>query len=487
MSLKVYNTLSREKEAFKPLQDEHVKMYVCGPTVYGLLHIGNFRGPIFYNLVRNWLEKSGYQVSYAYNYTDVDDKIIKKANEEGVESSTISERYIQEFQKDFQALRLRKHDYNPKVTETMEQIIDVVDQLIKNDHAYVIDGEVFYSIDKFSDYGKLSKKKLDDLNAGQRVDVDTRKKNPHDFVLWKPSKQGEPSWDSPWGKGRPGWHIECTAMIRKIFGNSIDIHGGGVDLIFPHHENEIAQGEGHCSDIYCKYWIHNNFINLNDEKMSKSLGNIISTREFIETYHPEVLKYVILSSHYRSLLNVNEEKIEQSITALSRFYKSLEGSEQYLKETADLKEGSILKNFKEVLSQADKKIKTALDDDFNTGEMFSAMFEVVRNFNAQNFIKKKKDPNAKASILAFSSWLKEWGQMSALFQDEPRKILKELDQVLIKMKKIDTQRVHELLEKRNQARSDKNWELSDQYRDELLAMDIEINDSPTGTTWEVKK
>jgi len=288
MSLKMYNTATRQKEEFKSITPGEVKMYVCGPTVYNYLHIGNFRGAIFFNLVRNWLERAGNKVTYVYNYTDVDDKIIKKANEEGVESIEISERYIKEFEKDFNRLGLTAHDQNPKVTDFMPEIISFVDDLVKKEMAYVVDGEVFYEIKNFPSYGKLSGKKLEDLEAGARVEIDSKKHTPADFVLWKPAKPGEPSWDSPWGKGRPGWHIECSAMIQSILGDTIDIHGGGIDLIFPHHENEIAQGEGRTGKCYCNHWMHNDFLNMNDEKMSKSLGNIITGRDFMEKYHPEI-------------------------------------------------------------------------------------------------------------------------------------------------------------------------------------------------------
>ena len=275
MSLKMYNTATRQKEEFKSITPGEVKMYVCGPTVYNYLHIGNFRGAIFFNLVRNWLERAGYKVTYVYNYTDVDDKIIKKANEEGVESIEISERYIKEFEKDFNRLGLTKHEHNPKVTDFMPQIISFVDDLVKKGMAYVVDGEVFYEIKNFPNYGKLSGKNLEDLEAGARVEVDSKKHNPADFVLWKPAKPDEPYWDSPWGKGRPGWHIECSAMIQSILGETIDIHGGGIDLKFPHHENEIAQGEGRTGKCYCNHWMHNDFLNMNDEKMSKSLGILL--------------------------------------------------------------------------------------------------------------------------------------------------------------------------------------------------------------------
>lgn len=486
MALVVYNTLSKTKEPFKTIEDGKVRMYVCGPTVYDYLHIGNFRGAIFFNLVRNWLEKSGMEVTYVYNYTDVDDKIIKRANDEGVESGQISETYIKAFEEDYARLKLRPHTKNPRVTEHMDDIIKLVEGIIEAGKAYVIDGEVFFSIDNFETYGKLSGKKLDELEAGQRVEVDQRKKNPMDFVLWKPAKPGEPSWDSPWGKGRPGWHIECSAMIRALLGESIDIHGGGIDLIFPHHENEIAQGEGCSGKKYCNYWMHNNFINLKDQKMSKSLGNVITARSFMDKYHPEILKAVMLSAHYRSMLNVNEEKIEQAVSGLARVYKALREAEQFIADSS-LEGGSPYKALKQIMDQADARIKKALNDDFNTGEMMANIFEVVRVFNAQNIAKKKKDPNALASAKAFMEWVNSWAQVSALFLEEPTEFLKTLDDILIEEKGIDKAEVESLIKQRNEARAAKDWAKSDEARDKLLAMGIEIMDSPEGTTWEVKK
>jgi cysteinyl-tRNA synthetase len=477
--------MSKGKKDFTPIEEGKVKLYLCGPTVYGLLHIGNFRGPIFFNLVRNWLEKSGYDVTFVYNYTDVDDKIIQKAIAENVESTVISERYIEEFQKDFNRLGLRSHTHNPKVTDFIPQIIKFVEDLVNNETAYVVDGEVFYAIEKFSNYGCLSGKKLDDNEAGSRVEVDERKRNPADFVLWKPSKEGEPSWDSPWGPGRPGWHIECSAMIQEILGDSIDIHGGGIDLIFPHHENEIAQGEGRTNKTYCHHWMHNNFINMKDQKMSKSLGNIIPAREFMDKYHPEVLKYVVLSSHYRSVLNVNEEKIVGTMTSLGRVYTSLLIANEVLgEENVDGVKG--FKELDEAMKAADKKIVAALDDDFNTGEALAAIFEVVREFNALNPAKKKKNPQMKSACSSFINWVKDNGSLMALFQEKPETFLLDIDNILLNEREIDRAKIDELMEQRNQARHDKNWELSDQLRDQLADMGIEIQDGNTSRPWKVK-
>jgi cysteinyl-tRNA synthetase len=476
--------MTRTKKPFEPLEAGKVKIYLCGPTVYDLLHIGNFRGAIFFNLLRNWMIKLGHDVTFVYNYTDVDDKIIKKANELGVESREISEKYIAEFEKDFNRLELRPHDHNPKVTDYMPQIIKFVDDLVKKEKAYEIEGEVFYRIDSFENYGKLSGKKLDELEAGQRVEVDKKKENPFDFVLWKPSKKDEPSWDSPWGRGRPGWHIECSAMIREILGDTIDIHGGGVDLIFPHHENEIAQGEGVSGQNYCRCWVHNNFINIKDQKMSKSLGNVVRGREFMDKYHPEVLKYLMLSSHYRSLLSLSEDKIMQTVQGLSRVYSALEQAYE-VRDFGPLEGGKVYEKFQKVLNSAGKKIEKALNDDFNTQEVMASIFDVIREFNSQNFFKKRKDVHGRASVQGFIDWIVDKGEMMALFQQDPSQILEELNQILVKEKDIDVKKVEDLLQKRDEARQQKDWSRADEVRDELKAMGIEFQDGQGKTTWRV--
>jgi cysteinyl-tRNA synthetase len=486
MSIRVYNTLTNQKEDFKTTEPDKVKMYVCGPTVYDLLHIGNFRGPIFFNLVRNWLEHSGYDVTYAYNYTDVDDKIIKRAADENVEAIIIANRYIEEFEKDYNRLGLKPHDHNPRVTDTIDEIIEIVTKLVDSNKAYVVEGEVFYDISTFDSYGKLSGKKLEDLNAGQRVEVDVRKKNPADFVLWKPSKDGEPKWDSPWSEGRPGWHIECSAMIQSIFHGTIDIHGGGIDLIFPHHENEIAQGEGAHQCEYCKYWMHNNFINMGDEKMSKSLGNVIKGREFMDRYHPEILKYMFLSVHYRRVLSIDEDKVAQTITALQRVYTAKSDAQKVVNGFA----GDAIKadaGFLKLIDQADKKIKKSLDDDFNTSDFIAHVFDIVRSFNTLNITKKKPNAQKKATSDLLINWLNKYGDMTGLFSQDPEIFLSELDDILLKMKKIERSQVEELMAKRKQARVDKNFELSDELRNKLNSLGIEVYDGSTsGREWSVR-
>lgn len=485
MSLKIYNTLHKKIEEFKPLQAGKVKMYVCGPTVYDYLHVGNFRGAIFFNLVRRWFEKSGYEVNYVYNYTDVDDKIIKRAAELNVSTKEISEKYIQEFEKDYAALKLTKHEANPRVTDHIDDVIHVIEKLIENEKAYVVDGEVFYSINDFEHYGCLSGKKIDELEAGTRVEVDEKKRNPLDFVLWKPSKEGEPSWQSPWGAGRPGWHIECSTMILTLLGDQIDIHGGGIDLIFPHHENEIAQSEGVTHKPSVNYWMHNNFIQFGDDKMSKSLGNVITARAFMEKYNPEILKFIILSVHYRSLLNFDQHQIYQSIQSLAKVYSSLALADTVLESADTISEPDA--GFKNALDEADKAIEKALNDDFNTAVFFAKIYEIVKLWNSSYMRGRKITQAVIARAAAFRNWMERWGDLLALFQEKPQELLTKLDDILLKEKQLDRAEIDSKVEQRTQARRDKDFAESDRLRDELTALGIELQDSAEGTYWEVKK
>ncbi len=485
MPLKIYNSLGREKQEFVPLEPGVVKLYVCGPTVYDLLHVGNFRGAIFFNLVRNWLTKSSYDVTFVYNYTDIDDKIINRAHEEGVDPLKLSEQYIEEFEKDFGQLGLVKHDHNPKCSDHIDDMVQFVEGLIERGHAYEVEGSVFYAIDSFKEYGKLSGRNVDELEAGHRVDPDPRKKNALDFILWKPAKEGEPSWYSPWGQGRPGWHLECSAMNKCVHGDQIDIHGGGFDLTFPHHENEIAQSEGLTGKQFAKYWMHNNFINFGDEKMSKSLGNVVKARDFMTTYNPEILKYMMLAVHYRSPLNLSTGHIHQAMAALARIYGAIANADDIIARSAVKPEEDSA--FKGLLDEADQKIHVALDDDFNTPVMMAAIFDIVRSFNEGYKPGKKVSPILAYKADAFTQWIKSWGELGALFGEPALKFLKELDEILIKKKDIDVSEVEGLIQKRNEARANKDFQTADECRDQLLAMDILLQDTPTGTIWEVKK
>jgi cysteinyl-tRNA synthetase len=482
MSLTIYNTLGREKQLFTAIIPGKVKMYLCGPTVYDLLHIGNFRGVIFFNLVRNWLEALDYQVTFVLNFTDIDDKIINRANEQHTNASELSNRYIEEYKQDYARLHLKPHDMNPKCTNHIHDMIVFIEKLIQKGHAYSIeDGSVFFNIDSKADYGKLSGKKSEDLIAGHRVDSDSRKKNPLDFVLWKPAKDGEPFWESPWGKGRPGWHIECSAMNHAIFGEQIDIHGGGIDLIFPHHENEIAQSESVTGQVFSRYWMHNNFIRFGDEKMSKSLGNVIKARDFMNDYHPEILKFLILSVHYRSELNIDKEQIMQSIARLTRIYKAIKDAKKYNEQTTNHNN----KDFEGKISSYKKKIESGLNDDFNTPIVIATIFELVRDFNALTAELKQKNPLLHSAAKQFLEFIAYYGSLLSLFQENPETFLEQLHLILIKEKNINTSQIEDFIHERNQARVNKNYARSDEIRDNLLKLGIHIQDTPSGTNWEV--
>jgi cysteinyl-tRNA synthetase len=484
MSLVVYNSLTRKKEAFQTLVPGQVKMYCCGPTVYDLLHVGNFRGAIFYNFVRHWLEYLGYKTTFVYNYTDVDDKIIRRANEEKVSSESVAERFIAEFEKDFATLGLRKHDHNPRVTQHIDSIIEIIRVLVEKGKAYVIEGEVLYSIAAFEGYGKLSGRNPEELIAGARVDVDQRKRNPLDFSLWKPSKPGEPSWPSPWGDGRPGWHIECSAMVRKILGDEIDIHGGGSDLIFPHHENEIAQSEGCTGHPLARYWIHNNMFTFSGQKMSKSLGNIWRARDFLETYNAEIYKYMVLSVHYRSLSEFSEMTADLAIKALARIYSSLSLAESLLKDAG---EEAANHEFEQKLKTSWEKIESSLNDDFGTPEAFAMIFDLVRDFNQQFRRGMKLNPKMRTAVKHYLDFIRKFGALLSLFQQEPSQFLLDLDNRLLEQKKLKRESIDALVMERQKVREAKDFKKADELRAELTALGIQVADTPQGSFWEVQK
>lgn len=483
MSLKIYNSQSKQLEEFVSLTPGQVKMYVCGPTVYNFLHVGNFRGVVFFNLVRNWLENQGYKVTYALNFTDVDDKIINRAADMGVSPHDLSEMYITEYKKDFASLGLRPHDHNPKVTEHMDEIRSMVQTLIENKKAYETQGDVMYSIESFEGYGKLSGRNTDELQAGARVDVDEKKRSPLDFALWKAAKPGEVSWPSPWGPGRPGWHIECSAMIKKIFGEQIDIHGGGMDLIFPHHENEIAQSEGCTGKHFVKYWMHNNMLNFGGQKMSKSLGNVVTMREFMETYNAEIYKWMILSVHYRSMSDFSDAAIDRAVAGLARVYSALSLAESYLSPEVT----TVDSGFEKITKEAWSKIEAALNDDFGTPEAFAAMFEVVRQFNNQVRRGLKANPAVQGKALAFVSFVRKFGGLLSLFQEPAHEFLVKLDDMLLRKMNIERSQVNAVVAERTKAREVKDFAKSDELRAKLTTMGISVSDTPEGSFWEVTK
>lgn len=481
--LKIHNTLSKKVEEFKPLKAGEVTMYVCGPTVYNFLHVGNFRGVVFFNMLRNWMEHLGYKVTYALNFTDVDDKIIARANEVGMAPGDLAEKYIQEYKIDFKNLGLRAHDMNPKVTESMDEIISMVSSLVNQNKAYETRGDVMYSIESFKDYGKLSGRHTEELQAGARVDVDDKKRSPFDFALWKAAKPGEVSWPSPWGPGRPGWHIECSAMIKKIFGEQIDIHGGGMDLMFPHHENEIAQSEGCTGKDFVKYWVHWNMINFGTQKMSKSLGNIVTMREFLEQYNAEIYKWMILSVHYRTVSDFSDAAVDRAVSGLARVYSTLAAAQSYLTPEVSVADPA----FAKITEEAWKKIETAMNDDFGTPEAFAAMFEVIRQFNNQVRRGLKPNPALQAKSFAFVEFMKKFGAVLSLFQEPPQEFLIKLDDMLLKKLNLERSAVDALVAERTKAREAKDFAKSDEYRDKLINMGISVSDSASGTHWEVTK
>ena len=493
----IYNTQSQKKEPFTTITPNEVKMYVCGPTVYGRLHVGNFRGPVFFNLVRNWLTHSGYKVTFVYNYTDVDDKIIAKAKEEGVSSSDVSERYIAEFEKDFNSLHLKAHSQNPRVTTFMESIVEFVKGLVESKKAYVTatnsegSSDVVFSISKFPEYGKLSGRNPEELLAGARVEKNDSKENPLDFVLWKAAKPGEPAWSSPWGKGRPGWHIECSAMVRGILGDQIDIHGGGSDLIFPHHENEIAQSEALTGKLFVKYWMHNNMLTFGSQKMSKSLGNIRSLRDFVGAYNAEIYKYIILSVHYRSLLDFSEDGIQRSLHGLGRIYSTLSFCERVMSKAktagTNFDVGMVDSKVNDAFAAADQGISDALNDDFNTAEVFARIFEVVRLINSVTRGPGAMTPARLATAEKFFHWLRSWGELFSLFQEEPTQFLMDVDDKIMAQKGLTRDTVQAMVTERSQARSGRDFKKADQLRDELAKLGVLLFDSIKGTEWEMKK
>lgn len=421
-----------------------------------------------------------------YDDTDVDDKIIKRAIDENITSDQVSERYIEEFEKDFSSLGLRRHDFNPRVTTHMKDIIRIIEDLIAKQKAYVVEGEVLYSISSFKEYGKLSGRNPEELIAGARVEIDPRKRNPLDFALWKPSKPGEPSWSSPWGPGRPGWHIECSAMVRSILGDEIDIHGGGSDLMFPHHENEIAQSEGCTGVPLARYWIHNNMFTFSGQKMSKSLGNVWKAREFLKIDHPEIYKYMVLSVHYRSLSEFSEATADLAIKALARIYSSLALAAHLLNENSSVE---IVPNtdWEEKTKNYWSHIEAALNDDFGTPEAFAQIFELVREFN-QNFRRGMKlNGKQKGAVEIYRSFIQRFGFLLSLFQLEPQKFLMELDDRLLVKKNLKREDINQLVMARQKIRDAKDFKKADELRGELSSMGIQVADTPQGSFWEVQK
>lgn len=465
--MKLFNTLTRKKETFIPLEPGKVKMYACGPTVYNFIHIGNARPICVFDTLRRYLEYRGYDVTFAQNFTDIDDKLINKANEEGVTVKEVAERYIGEYLTDTAGLGIRPADIHPKATENIDTILDMVKTLVEKGYAYDREGSVYFRTRKFSEYGKLSHQPLDELEAGARIDVNNVKEDPLDFVLWKGAKPGEPSWPSPWGEGRPGWHIECSAMIRRHLGDTIDIHCGGQDLIFPHHENEIAQSECCTGVEYVRYWMHNGYINVDNRKMSKSLGNFFTVRDVAEKYGYEPIKFMMLQAHYHNPINYSLEIIEQCKAALDRLYTCRENLEFQMGGAPEAAtEGE--DGFRETVRRRVEQFVEAMDDDLNTADGIAALFDLARDINTFAAV-----PRSKEALGFAAEKFDELCDVLGLLYNRGSKTL-------------DSE-IEELIQRRQQARKEKDFKLADEIRDQLAAQGITLKDTPQGVQWSKKE
>jgi len=490
MPLRIYNTLTGKKEEFVPLRENKVGMYVCGVTVYDLCHIGHARSTIVFDMIYRYLRYRGYEVTYVRNFTDIDDKIIKRANTEGVDCKAIAEKYIHEFNVDMGSLGLERPTVEPRATEHIPEMIQLVSTLIEKGFAYQSDGDVFYSVEKFKDYGKLSKRNLEELQAGARVEVDEKKENPLDFALWKASKPGEPFWESPWGKGRPGWHIECSVMSQKYLGETFDIHGGGKDLIFPHHENEIAQSEAATGKPFVRYWIHNGFVNIDKEKMSKSLGNILTLKEVFKDWRPEVLRLFILSHHYRSPVDFSFDGLSESRSGLDRFYTTLKAVKDEIEKPKPQGVAwgpPILKEIREAIESFKERLEEAMDDDFNTAQALGYFYDLQRHLNILLDISKGRPTQETLSMLKQGfDHFSNVGWIFGLFQEDPETYLKEQKKEGLKRLNFSEKEILRLIEERNVARKEKNWKKADEIRSDLLTKGIILEDTPSGTQWKIK-
>lgn len=462
--MKVFNTMSRTKEEFVPVDENEVKIYACGPTVYNYIHIGNARPLCVFDVLRRYLEYRGYNVKFVQNFTDIDDKIIKRANEEGKTFEEISEKYIEEFWTDAHGLNFKDATVHPKATENIDEIIDIIKSLEEKGYAYAVNGDVYFRTLKFNEYGKLSHQPIEDLESGARIAVGEVKEDPLDFALWKGAKEGEPYWESPWGKGRPGWHIECSAMNRKYLGNTIDIHCGGQDLVFPHHENEIAQSECANGCTFSKYWMHNGYINVDNVKMSKSLGNFKTVREIAEVYGYEVIRYFLISSHYRSPINYSLEIIEQCKSALERLYTCRESLDFAVKNASVDKADNdeLLIN---MLDERRNQFITAMDDDLNTADGLAAIFDLTKDINTKILDKGVSKEVCEHAASLFDELC---GVLGILYNRKENSVDSEIEA---------------LIEKRQEARKNKDWATADKIRDDLKAKGIILKDTPQGVTW----
>jgi len=485
MAVKVYNTLTRRKEDLVPIEPGKLGIYVCGITVYDLCHIGHARSSVAFDTIVRYLRFRGFDVKYVKNFTDVDDKIINRANAENITIKEVTEKYIAEHNRDMDALGVERPTIAPKATEHINGMIELISKLQEKGLAYVSDGDVYYAVDKFRHYGKLSGRNIEDMLAGARVEVGDKKRNPMDFALWKASKENEPWWDSPWGKGRPGWHIECSVMSMHFLGTTFDIHGGGEDLVFPHHENEIAQSEGATGQTFARYWLHNGFIKINSEKMSKSLGNVFSIRDILDKYHPETLRLFILQTHYRSPIDFSDESLAEARAGMDRFYTALKAAKDALAkgETAagDDPKG---KELLEKSASLKERFIEAMDDDFNTARAIGYLFDGTRSVNA--YLKELGNKGGTPPLANAIKEIKCLGNVLGLFLDDPDDYFREDRDREARKLGIDIAEIEKLILERNDARASKDWKRADEIRKALAARKISIKDAASGTTWKIE-
>jgi len=490
MSLKIFNTRTRKKETFVPVKEGAVGMYVCGITAYDVCHVGHARAAVVFDVVFRHLKASGYTVTYVKNFTDIDDKIIDRANKEGVGIGEIASRYIKLHDEDMASLNVLTPTVTPRATDHMADMIALIRTLEEKGIAYSVDGDVFFAVDRFPAYGGLSGRQLDEMMAGARVDVNDKKRNPLDFVLWKKSKEGEPFWESPWGNGRPGWHIECSAMSRRYLGETFDIHGGGEDLIFPHHENEIAQSQAVSGKPPANYWVHNGFVKINAEKMSKSLGNIFPVREIVKQYHPEVLRFFMLQSHYRSPVDYSEASLTEARTALIRCYTAL----QQMKETQAMiaepgkeKPPAGETQYADKLDELRNKFDAALDDDFNTAQALGYVFDAARLVNQITTAEKKMPTSAKQVILAKGADVfRHFGNGLGVFQSDPDAFFQVDRDIEVRKRGLAAADIEAQIEERQKAREEKDWTRADDIRQALALQNVTLKDSKGRTTWSIE-
>ena len=476
----IYNTLTKKKEEFFPINENKVKMYVCGPTVYDFFHLGNARPFLFFDVVRNYFQYIGYETTFVQNITDIDDKIIARANEENMDIIDFTKKFVNAFYQDLKALNINLADTNPKATDFVPEMIELIQILIQKGYAYEVNGDVYFAVNEFKDYGKLSGKNLEDLQAGARINANEQKKNPFDFTLWKKAKENEPSWQSPWGNGRPGWHTECVVMSKKYLGQSFDIHGGGIDLVFPHHENEIAQAEAIDGKSLANYWMHNGFLNIEGDKMSKSMNNYFTARDVLKVYDADVIRFFFLSKHYRSPIDYNKEILEESKTAISRFFEVFKKYPVYVethlcrqyRQSSRLTSQTDPSPLPSILTDLKNEFIEAMNDDFNTAKAIACLFDIAKLVFNQKYDEIVQKQAAKL--------LYELGNVLGFFKDISEKLSQNIDDKAEKL-------ILLLIDLRNQAKKEKNFTLADRIRNELNSIEIELRDTVNGTEWNIKR